>query len=200
MKHGKREMPREHRSHKGLTALVALALIFCCAVGGTVAWLTTSTGPVTNTFTPTKVETEIGEDVTTDVKKDVVVKNKGDIPVFVRAAIIVNWVDDNGNVYAAKPVAGEDNDYIISLNTTNWTLASDGFYYYNSTVPAGGSTGNLINTCKPVVDKAPDGYTLRVTILAEAIQADGESGGQYAVETVWPVKVNPTDKTLSIKN
>lgn len=177
MKHGKREMPREHRSHKGLTALVALALIFCCAVGGTVAWLVTSTGPVTNTFTPTKVETEIDENVKTDVKKDVVVKNKGDIPVFVRAAIIVNWVKGENEIYPETPVADtDDKDYEIDLNTgsesTQW-VKSGNYYYYNSTVPAGGSTGNLINTCKPVVGKAPDGYTLRVTILAEAIQAQG---------------------------
>lgn len=187
MMHGKRELPR---SKRGLTALVALALILCCAVGGTVAWLATATGPVTNTFTPAKVETEIGEDVTTDVKKDVVVKNKGDIPVFVRAAIIVNWVKGENEIYPEAPVAGTD--YEINLNTgsgsTRW-VKSGNYYYYNSTVPAGGSTGNLINTCKPVVDKAPDGYTLRVTILAEAIQADG-MGAENARDAFAKAKTN----------
>ena len=187
MKHGKREMPREHRSHKGLLALVALVLILCCTIGGTVAWLATSTDPVTNTFTPAKVKTEIDEDVTTEqgVKKDVKVKNNGDIPVYVRAAIIVNWVKGENEIYPEAPEAVSD--YKIDLNTgsknNQWTKVGN-YYYYNSTVPAKGSTENLINTCNPVVDGAPDGYTLRVTILAEAIQANPER----AVADAWEMK------------
>lgn len=189
MKHGKREMPREHRNHKGLTALVALALILCCAVGGTVAWLTTSTGPVTNTFTPTEVETTIDEEFKDGVKKNVTVKNEGDIPVYMRAAIIINWADAHDNVYP-KTVATSDYQMVIG---SGWTYRSaDGFYYYTGGDPKGvvpaGEEKQLIDTCKPSVAAPAEGYDLQVTILAEAIQADGKtSNGTKAVVDAWGV-------------
>ena len=36
---------------KGWISLAALTLVLCCAIGGTLAWLTDRTDPVTNTFT-----------------------------------------------------------------------------------------------------------------------------------------------------
>lgn len=36
---------------KAWVSLVAVVLVLCCAVGGTLAWLTDKTGPVKNTFT-----------------------------------------------------------------------------------------------------------------------------------------------------
>lgn len=190
MMHGKRELPR---SKRGLTALVALALILCCAVGGTVAWLATATGPVTNTFTPAKVETEIEEKTDDGVKENVRIHNKGDIPVYVRAAIIVNWVDKDGNIYPQKPE--KVTDYTIEIGD-KWE-ESNGFYYYESVVgvknpqnpDATGVTEALIVRCVPVKDNAPDGYYLQVTILAEAIQADG-MGATSAQDAFAKAKTN----------
>lgn len=184
MKHGKREMPREHRNHKGLMALVALALILCCAVGGTVAWLTTSTGPVTNTFTPTKVETTIDEEFEDGVKKNVKVKNEGDIPVYMRAAIIINWADAAGNIYPQTPVLGTN--YSMSYGS-DWKKEDDGFYYYTKVVNPKGEVGDettaLIVKCEPLGDVPAAGYDLQVTILAEAIQ----SVPAKAVKDAWGV-------------
>ena len=194
MKHGKREMPREHRNHKGLTALVALVLTLCCAVGGTVAWLTTSTNPVKNTFTPSEVGTSITEQVSEKSMDRVTITNTGDIPAYIRAAIVVNWLDKDGNVCAATP---EDAQYTLTAPHEDGWLKIGDYYYYTKPVAAGRETSSLLTATEI---SAPDGYHLQVTILAEAIQADGKSGEQYAVETVWPVKVDPTDKSLSKKN
>ena len=177
-----------------MTARVALALILCCAVGGTVAWLTTSTGPVTNTFTPTSVGTDITGDITGKTKNSVTISNTGDISAYIRAAVIVNWVDDAGKVYVSVPAEATHELDIKEEN--GWFQAGD-YYYYKDPVAKGDSAKNLL-TATETCDL--DGYHLQVTILAEAIQADGKSGGQYAVETVWPVKVDPTDKTLSEKS
>ena len=38
-------------STKTLVALLSLVLLLGCSLGGTLAWLADSTGPVTNTFT-----------------------------------------------------------------------------------------------------------------------------------------------------
>ena len=194
MMHGKREMPREHRSHKGLTALIALALILCCTIGGTVAWLATSTDPVINTFTPTSVGTDIDEKIFGKSKESVIIKNTGDVSAYIRAAVIVNWVDDEGKVYVSVPAEAQ---YELEIQKSNGWFQVGDYYYYKDPVPKGGSAKNLLTATEK--ENAPAGYHLQVTILAEAIQADGQSSGTPAVETVWPVKVN-SDKTLIAKS
>lgn len=185
MKRGKREMPRK-RNSKGLTALVAVALILCCSVGGTLAWLAATTGSVVNTFTPAKTSTEVTEE-TGDFKSEVKIKNTSDIAVYVRAAILVNWVKQNGDgtvsVYAVPPVLGED--YTCQIGA-DWTLAADGYYYYNGKVAAGGSTTDLIVEADQTADaNVPDGYQLQMTILSEAIQAEGMGDDVTNAQQAW---------------
>ena len=48
-------------------SIVAVALVLCCAIGGTLAWLTDKTGPVTNTFTVGDINIDLTE-TTTDYK------------------------------------------------------------------------------------------------------------------------------------
>ena len=179
MKHGKREMPRQCRNKKGMTALVALVLIFCCSVGGTLAWLAATSGPVTNTFKPTAVKCVVNETISEKTTKEnvyVSIPEKDGTTdttdAFVRAAIIVNWVDKAGNVYGVAPE--QPTDYTMEINDSDWTL-SGVYYYYKSSVAPGGETQPLIVRCTPE-NTAPAGYHLQVTILAEAIQAKGITG------------------------
>lgn len=48
-------------STKTLVALLSLVLLLGCSLGGTLAWLSDSTGPVTNTFTVGDVNIELDE-------------------------------------------------------------------------------------------------------------------------------------------
>ena len=72
----------------------------------------------------------------------------------------------------------------MSLNTgtgdTQWTKAGD-YYYYNSVVAKGASTGNLIDSVQET--SAPTGYHLQVTIVAESIQAEGM--GATSAQDAW---------------
>lgn len=194
MKHGKRELPRQHRNRKGITALTALVLIFCCTVGGTLAWLVTKTDAVTNTFQPTAVSCEVEEDTSGSTKKNVAVSipNKaGDnTDAYVRATYVVNWAkDDSDNtVYAVAPVKGAD--YTFTMGTSGkWSNNSDGYYYYSDPVAPGGKTEVLFSEFALGQNaNAPAGYHLQVTILAEAIQADGvNSSSVKAVKDAWGV-------------
>ena len=136
------------------------------------AYLAASTPTVTNVFEPGKVPPEIDEDLEGNVKKNVTVKNMGNVDAYIRAKIVVTWQDDQGNVYPVMPVG---TDYTIAYGDA-WTKESDGFWYYNGKVGAvapNNETEVLITECKPVDGKAPAGYTLHVEILAQAIQADG---------------------------
>jgi hypothetical protein len=174
MKHGIHEKPAKRTG--GLAAVIALLLVVCCAVGGTLAWLV-SKNSMTNTFTAGFVNVTIDETLNGDTKSNVKVKvpdGLGSVDAYVRAAIIVNWVDSDGNIYGAVPVPStteKSGDYNIDIGD-GWTKESDGYYYYKNIVKAGSESNALIKSCAPVATStAPTGCHLQVTILAEGVQA-----------------------------
>ena len=169
-------------------ALVALLLLLCCTVAGTLAYLVTSTNSVTNTFTPAHVSTAVDETFENGVKSDVKIKNTGDIDAYIRAAVIINWADAKGNVYGGgTPAASTEKvtgDYTISYNTDgSWKQIGD-YWYYTKPVAADSLTEKaLIESCAPVAGKAPEGYNLQVTILADGIQSEPLT----AIKEAWHV-------------
>ena len=181
MKRGKREMPHK-RNARGMTAIVAVVLILCCTVGGTLAWLAATSSSVVNTFKPTTVSTEIEESLG-GLKEDVKFKNTSEsVPVYIRATLVATLVDSEGNVYSKAPVDGKD--YRVTLGTSaNWVKKGD-YYYYKKSVPAGESTDILFDKVEQL--DPPEGCHLEVTILSEAIQAVGETkNGTKAVVDAW---------------
>lgn len=164
--------------------LVSLVLIAAIAVGSTVAFIATSTKPITNIFNPANVTIDIDEKFENGVKSNVQVKNTGNTDAFIRAKIVVTWKDAHGNVSATKPVEGTD--YTMTLNETNWFRGSDGFYYCKTSVAPKGSTPVLITACKKVDGVTPpDGYDLSVEIIASGIQSTPDS----AVTEAWGMTV-----------
>lgn len=160
------------------TALIlSLCLIFALAVGTTFALLKASTAPVENTFTAAKSGTDIVEKLDGNQKKSIVVKNTGTAVSYVRVKLVMNWVDENGNV-SAEPVN------ITPSITDNW-FEQGGIYYYKMPVAAKGETTNLLKT--PITQlNAPEGYHLEVTVLAESIQA----APSKAVTDSWGARVD----------
>lgn len=170
------------------TALIlSLCLIFALAVGTTFALLKANTDPVTNTFTAAKSGTDIVEKLDGSQKKSIVVKNTGTAVSYVRVKLVMNWVDESGNV-SAEPVN------ITPSITADWFL-KDGIYYYKMPVAAKGETTNLLQT--PITQgTAPEGYHLEVTVLAESIQA----APSKAVEGAWTaVKVVDGNLTPAVQ-
>ena len=147
MNNGKRV---RQNGRKNMLIVLALVLVLCAA-GGTIAWLATNTNSVTNTFVPAKVTNEVEEKNEGKVKKNVAVKNTGEIDVYIRAAVIVNWVEwvekDDGTkeavVCAGTPALGTDYTWknVNDLVTTGWKKGSDGYYYYTNRVASKASTG-----------------------------------------------------------
>lgn len=160
------------------TALIlSLCLIFALAVGTTFALLKANTEPVTNTFTAAKSGTDIVEELDGNQKKSIAVKNTGTAVSYVRVKLVMNWVDESGNV-SAEPVN------ITPCITADW-FEQDGIYYYKMPVAANGETTNLLQT--PITQgTAPEGYHLEVTVLAESIQA----APSKAVTDSWGVGVD----------
>lgn len=160
------------------TALIlSLCLIFALAVGTTFALLKANTEPVTNTFTAAKSGTDIVEKLDGSQKTSIAVKNTGTAVSYVRVKLVMNWVDESGNV-SAEPVN------ITPSITDNW-FEQGGIYYYKMPVAANGETENLLQT--PITQgTAPEGYHLEVTVLAESIQAAPST----AVQQSWGVGVD----------
>ena len=160
------------------TALIlSLCLIFALAVGTTFALLKANTDPVENTFTAAKSGTDIVEKLDGNQKKSIVVQNTGTAVSYVRVKLVMNWVDESGNV-SAEPVN------ITPSITDNW-FEQGGIYYYKMPVAANGETTNLLQT--PITQgTAPEGYHLEVTVLAESIQAAPST----AVQQSWGVGVD----------
>lgn len=185
------------KTPKAILLVVSLLLVMALSIGGSLAWLTTSTTPVVNTFTPGDVTTTVVEKIDNGVKSEVKIQNTGTVNAYVRVQVIVTWQDDSGNVNATAPKEGTD--YTLTWSGTTgenpaWFQGTDGYYYCKAPVAAGNTTAVLFTDCKPIDGKAPAGYNLCVEILSSAIQAVPTS----TVESVWPVTVG-ADKSLSEK-
>lgn len=169
------------RWNRQFVLLASIAVLLIGAVGGSLAYLFTSTSDVVNTFQPGEVPPSITENFNSVVKSDVKVQNKGNVDAYIRAVIVVTWQDAAGNVYSKAPVLNED--YEMSINTEDWQLIG-GYYYHKGEVATGEFTKVLIKSAT-ANDTEPEGYTLHVEILAQTIQADGVTGGKPVVENIW---------------
>lgn len=188
MKNGKHAAPRGMK--RSLVLVVSLLALLLVVAGGTLAWLTAQDS-VSNTFTPAHVTCNVEESFNGTAKSDVKIKNTSDIPVYIRASIIVTWKDSKGNVYGQLPVA--DTDYTMDIAADGW-VPNGGYYYYTSPVAVGATTGTLISRCTVKAGATPPGddYKLSVEIIAEAIQSQPERAvGQAWGVTISEGKVEP---------
>ena len=160
---------RRLRWNKQFVLLVSILALLVGVVGGSLAYLVTSTGDVANTFTPGKVACQINETMKDNVKSNVTVKNTGNTDAYIRVRLVATWQDEDGKVCPKAPVEGTD--YTITYpEGTKWVKNGE-YYYYPTSVAPNAFTGNLIDSCLPVSGQAPAGYTLHVEILADAIQS-----------------------------
>lgn len=160
---------------KSIALLVSLILVLSVTIGVSLAYLVATSGSVENTFSPSRVTTEVNETFDGKVKTNVSIKNTGDTTAYIRAAVVVTWQDENGNVHGTVPANG---DYEITYNLDNqtnpvgkWELGTDGFYYWTSPVAPDATTGVLITEAKPLKAAPAEGYTLCIEILGSGIQS-----------------------------
>ena len=104
--------------------------------------------------------------------------DSSNIPAFIRAAVVVNWRDGDGNLWAIPLVEG-----------VNYTISSPectkigNYYYYNGTRNPNDGFNITVTAGTP-----KDGYVLDVKILAEGIQ----SLPTTAAKNAWGVEFNGT--------
>lgn len=165
---------------KGALFTAAVLALLLVSVGGVRAWLTARTQRTENTLVPPTVTCAVEESFDGSLKKDVRIRNTGTIDAYIRAVVVVTFVDAEGKVSPQAPVEGTDYTLIWG---SGWQRGSDGFWYYPDPVVPDGLTANLIDRVSSL--SAPEGFSLNVQIIATAIQSTPAS----AAEDAWGVTV-----------
>lgn len=164
---------------KLLALLISVTMLLTIAVSGTVAFLADNSGPVENVFTPAKVDTEITEEFDGNTKTTVIISNAADsIDVYVRVAVIGNWVKDGKVVGAWTP--SSDNYPFNTADADDW-FVSGNYYYYKYVVAPRTATTNLLNSNGISTSTREDGAHLEITVVHQSIQAQPKT----AVTEAW---------------
>lgn len=175
---------RKRRHTKQRAILLSIFLILSLAVGGTLAYIVARTDNVNNQFEPSYVTCQVNanSDNTFDVT------NTGNIDAYIRAAIVVNWMDEAGNIRGIAPASTQ---YTLAVNSADWWQdTGTGYYYYKYSVAPDGITNDLIESFGVAENVTiPNGYELSVEVVAEAIQADGDTdnGAVPAYRDAWGI-------------
>ena len=178
-------------STKTLVALLSLVLLLGCSLGGTLAWLADSTGPVTNTFTVGDIDITLVE-TTEDYKivpgvniakdpKVTVKANSEACWLFVKIEESANWPDELTYTIATgwtklNGVTGvyyREVDAETAKNGDDWqVLAGDNTY------PDGVVTVSDTLTKSELQELASNNPTL--TFTAYAVQQEGVGTAEEA--------------------
>lgn len=104
------------------------------------------------------VTVSITDDVNGLTKENIVIKNVGKSPIFIRMKIVGNWLNEDGEVLSSwnesNPFGLFDGKNPVTDATafprtlpSNWSLGSDGFYYYKKFLETNDVvTQNLFNS------------------------------------------------------
>lgn len=176
MAQGKHEAPRPQRNNRTksrFALLLSIALILTFSIGGTMAYLVTSSAQVANSFAPSSVTCMVNPGNT--------VTNTGDIPAYIRATVTANWVNADGSIHALPPT-------VTVAAGSGWASGGDGYYYHSAAVSPNSSTSALSVS---IADAPPDGCSPRIEMAAEAIQAAGDTdlNGTPAITDAWGASV-----------
>ena len=156
-------------------ALTAAVVVFLLSTIFTVSGVFAALGDTT------KVITVREGSVGCEIDKDYNLRNTGNVPVLLRAKLVVNWLDKDGNPMTLPP-----EDAVVSIKTLpEWTqfpadaeAVTEGCWYYSKVLEPGAKV-SLIDSI------SSDGGEVRVTVLAEAIQSTPQEAAAEAWGMTW---------------
>ncbi len=162
--------------HKWILSLLLVAVI---GIGATTAYLVASSGTVKNTFASGEVETEIVEVL--NGEKQVSVQNTGELPVYVRARIVVGGanLDDvkfvkESDLPNSDALVESTDIYVVMSSNNDWAQTTTGaneWYYYLKFLPINTSTSNLMERVVIGGKASYDAAHFEVTISQECVVA-----------------------------
>ncbi len=176
--------------------IIALAAILLAAAGGSIAYFTTQ-ATASNMITAGNVrmtlhdETADGQAFPQDglsvlmpgdiADKIVYVENTGDHAFYARIKLNCYAKSPDGSALSFDQIA-------LNIDTTNWQLGSDGWYYYGSAVETGAQTKPLFTevTLLPDTDNAYMDAKVSIGVVAQAVQK-ANNGATVWQAAGWPV-------------
>ena len=186
-----RKTPARHAGKRtskrptGRLAAMALAtvLLLALTIGGTVAWLTSKTNDITNTFTPSKVMCAVSEIFYEDtgIKSNVNVTNVGDTDAFIRVKLVTYRTNAEGKHIGGVAEVPE------FAPGDGWVKYGDYYYYTKPVAPNAQPEEDLIGRIQ-LASSYPDadgGYQA-MDVMAEAIQSEPAQ----AVGEAWGVSIS----------
>ncbi len=158
---------------KKVLSIVAVVLVLCCAIGGTLAWLTDKTDPVVNTFTVGDINIELTE-TTTNYKMVPGNTISKDPKVTVKANSEACWL------FVKVEKSTNFDQYLSYEMADGWTKLEDGVYYREvSAITANADFAVLKDNQVKVLDtvtktmlEAAKTDTPTLTFTAYAVQKD----------------------------
>ncbi len=164
-----------------LAVITAVVLLLVGTVGGTLAWMNTQTGTVTNTFTKANPGTDVIENFDKNTKSNVSVKNTGDIESYIRVKLVPTWTSDEaGKEPVGTPASLED--LTITWGTSSkWIQGGDGCWYYTEPVAPGEQTETLIASATVKESENGQKYHMNLQVLSDSVQSSPAS----AVTDAW---------------
>ena len=169
------------RTGRLTTMVIATVLLLALAIGGTLAWLSTKDGPITNTFTPSKVTCKVTERFNGVTKSNVNVTNTGDTDAYIRVKLVTYRTNDQG-----QHIGGTASLPTFTLGA-KW-VSHDGYYYYTLPVAPGGSPETNLTESMTLTGSYTDadGGKQAIDVMAEAIQSVPED----AVKEAWGFSID----------
>jgi len=210
-KTNKKLRARKARARRIMLTLSLVLVTMLITVGGTLAWLTDSTEPVTNTFMPSNIDLDLEEDYPTGGNANMI---PGGVIAKNPHAILTNDVDAYLFVTIDESTDPDFDKYIKYEIAEGWTLLegtdkdndSDGdkdSYVYYRVVPKGANQSfdilkdNKVYVLKDVTKQMMDAISGEnaaqptLTFKAYTIQKESGSGNTFTEKEAWE-KVNTT--------
>lgn len=173
---------RRSVSGRAFVTLLALVLVFGCAVGGTFAWLTAKTDPVVNTFTYGDINIGLAETTGSDYKIIPGVAISKDPKVTVKAGSEACWLFVKVEEENWPTFTGTDGKAKIAYEIApGWTKLESGVYYREVDAAAADTSfevikGNLITVSENLTKTEVNTVVTvqpKLTFTAYAVQKDG---------------------------
>lgn len=172
-------------------SVVAVALVACFAIGGTLAWLTDKTTPVTNTFT-------VGDiNITLDESKDLNLKMVPGHTIFKDPKVTVTADSEDCYLFVKVDKSENFDDFMTYTPAEGWNplAGEDGVYYriVNSDTPreyyvlAGNEVTVKDTVTKDMLDDVQEGTEPQptLTFTAYAVQYMQDNDTPFTAEDAW---------------
>lgn len=169
---------KKKRKKRYIVSILALSVLILGGVFGTYAWLTFTQNKANHLQTAYKTHENFdptGWDKGVTVKKQVWVKNNGNLPIYVRVKIIPFWKDGKPFVIKGKDGKPEDTATLNLKKPSNWVHVGD-FYYYKKPLAKKGEDGDTTDDLLESVTLSkdlPSDYNkdnFEIDVITESIQ------------------------------